>query len=79
VNREDRRESRTRASAAGLALVIVAYFMVITVWLPSFVLEIGAVSRADDVVQDIVATVIWGGGLAVGMWLLRVAQKRNLI
>lgn len=61
------------------SLAIVAYFLVATVWLPNFLLGLGSVSRADPVVQDVVAAGSWLIGLGFGLWLLRAAQRRGAI
>jgi len=65
---------------AGLrALLIVAYFFLITVWLPSFVLRIGTVTRASSTTQGLLGTGIWAIGFGAGIWLLRTAQTRGAI
>lgn len=65
---------------AGLrALLIVVYFFLITVWLPSFVLRIGTVTRASSTIQGLLGAGIWAVGLGAGIWLLRFAQRRGAI
>lgn len=60
-------------------LLIVAFFIVATVFIPNAVVQMGVLSDASGVVRDGVVLVVWGGGLVVGLWLLRVLQRRNLI
>ncbi len=69
----------TWITATVRALMIFAYFVVATVWLPDFVLGLGSVAEAAAVVRDGVALVVWGGAFFTGMWLLRRAQLRGLI
>jgi predicted tellurium resistance membrane protein TerC len=57
----------------------VLYFIVATVWLPDFVLSLDAVASASETVRDFVVLVVWGGALVAGMYLLRWAQRRDLI
>jgi hypothetical protein len=62
---------------AGLA--IVAYFVLATVWLPSWVLRLPAVAQASRFVADLVGTAVWTAFLGLGMWGLRVSQRRGWI
>ena len=66
-------------SAAVRSLVIFGYFVVFTVWLPDFVLQLGAVSSASRTVQDLLALTFWGVPLVGGVWALRNLQRRGLI
>lgn len=67
-------------AAAGLAgLAIVAYFALTTVWLPSWVLRMPVVARASRPVADLVGTMVWAAFLVLGMWGLRLAQRRRWI
>lgn len=66
-------------AAALRALFIVAFFFGTTVWLPDFVLKIGAVNRASESTQNLVAAMIWIAGLGAAMFLLRWAQRRGVI
>lgn len=59
----------------GKALLIVAYFFVTTVWLPDRITRMAAVS----VFRDMMVVLTWATGLALGMWLLRKAQRRGAI
>jgi hypothetical protein len=66
--------------AGGLAgLAVVAYFALATVWLPSWVLRLPVVARASRPVADLVGTVVWAAFLVLGMWGLRLAQRRGWI
>lgn len=61
------------------ALLIVAYFVLATVWLPSRVIRLGPVAELSSTVQGVVATAVWAGALITGMWALRFAQGRRAI
>ena len=56
-----------------------AYFVIATVWLPDKVAEIDAVESASRLVRDILTAGVWAVALAVGIWLLRVAQRRGIV
>lgn len=59
----------------GKALVIVAYFFVATLWLPDRITKMASGSMA----RDLLVVLTWAIGLALGMWLLRRAQRRGTI
>jgi hypothetical protein len=61
------------------ALLIVAYFVLATVWLPDMVATLGALESASRPVRDIAVSGVWAGALGGGIWLLRIAQRRGLI
>ncbi len=65
--------------AVGIGLGAFGYFAVLTVWLPSRVLELGAVESLDAWVQDLIVTAVWGVPLVLGLAALRVAQRRGWI
>ncbi len=67
------------ASAAARALLIVAYFAVASVWLPSAVLRVGAVTRAGETLQGLLGSGVWLAAMAAGMWMLRTAQRKGRI
>jgi hypothetical protein len=69
----------TWVKASAWALAIFAYFVVTTVVIPDYVLQIDAVADASSVVRDLVVLVVWGGALGAGVWLLRRGQRRGLI
>ncbi len=66
-------------SAMARGLLIVAYFVTATVWLPDKVASIDAVESASRLVRDIVTAGVWAVALAVGIWLLRLAQRRGMV
>jgi len=66
-------------AAAVWAVGIVAYFVLTTAWLPSWVLRRPAVAGAAPDVTDVVGLAVWGVGLVVGLWGLRTLQRRGLI
>jgi hypothetical protein len=61
------------------ALVIVAYFVLFTVWLPSWFLHLSFVADAPSLVRDLSATAVWALFLVAAMWALRRAQRTGLI
>jgi hypothetical protein len=61
------------------AVVIVLYFALATVWLPSALLRSSLLTGVDRNVADLVALVVWIATLSLGMWMLRMAQDRGLI
>jgi hypothetical protein len=67
----------TRAYALGV--VIALYFIVATVWLPSFVLKIGFVASAPAALRDLIGAGVWAAFLAGGLFALRRAQRSGLI
>lgn len=67
----------TRAYVAGLAIAL--YFVVATVWLPSFVLRLSFVASAPALVRDLVGSGVWFVFLAAGLLGLRLAQRARLI
>jgi predicted exporter len=60
-------------------LLIVAYFVIATVWLPDKVATLDSLASASRPVRDIVISGVWAGALIGGLWLLRVSQRRGLI
>jgi hypothetical protein len=65
--------------AAGWALAIFAYFVLFTVWLPSWVLHLSAVAAAPDPVRQLIGSGVWLIFLGSGMWVLRRIQARGSI
>ena len=59
------------------ALVIFAFFVIATVWLPDVVVD--ALGGGSTVLRDVVVTLVWGGGLVLGLWGLRRMQGRGQI
>ncbi len=62
-----------------IGLGIFAYFVLLTVWLPSRVLRLSAVASSSQWLQDAAVTTIWGAALGAGIVGLRSAQKRGWI
>jgi hypothetical protein len=61
------------------ATVIVAYFGVTLLWLPSQVLRLSFVGELDRTVRDLIGASVWIVFLVAGLWGLRAAQRRKLI
>lgn len=72
-----RQTSWTVAGVKGLA--ILAYFALATVWLPSWLLRLPAVARASRFVADLLGTAVWAAFVGLGMWAMRVAQRKGWI
>jgi mono/diheme cytochrome c family protein len=65
---------------AGLkSVLIVVYFAVTTVFIPSFILSTEVISRLPRGVQDFVATAIWAGALGIGLLGLWWFQRQDRI
>ena len=67
----------TRAYVMGAAIAL--YFIVATIWLPSFVLKLSFVASAPAIIRDIVGSGAWFTFLAAGLFALRWAQRSGLI
>jgi len=67
------------ASAALRALLIIAYFAVLTVWLPSSILKLQAVAGSPQLVTDLIALTVWGVFVGLGLWGLHETQRRGWI
>lgn len=63
----------TWLSAFGRALVVLVYFAVATVWLPSYLIG----STTDEGFRDIVVSVSWLATFGGGIWALRELQRRG--
>lgn len=59
--------------------VIVVYFVVFTVFLPSYVLQTPAVSGAARFTQELIGSAVWAVGLGAGLWALDYAQRTSRI
>lgn len=66
-------------SATLRSVLIFGYFVVFTVWLPSWLLQVDAVASSRAWIRDGIALVVWGVALFAGLAGLRVAQQRGLI
>lgn len=60
-------------------LAIVGYFVVATVWVPDFLLNLSFLQTANDVLSDLILLAVWGAALVGGMWALRVGQRKGII
>jgi hypothetical protein len=60
-------------------LLIVAYFVVATVWLPNEVAAIDAIESASRLIRDLAVSGVWAVTLGAGIWMLRIGQRRGLI
>jgi hypothetical protein len=67
----------TRAYLIGIAIAL--YFIVATIWLPSFVLKLGFVAGAPSVLRDLIGAGVWFVFLAAGLFTLRWAQRARWI
>lgn len=65
--------------AIGKAVLIFAYFVIATVWLPSRLLGVSFISSAPSAVRDLVGSGVWFGFLVAGMWTLRNLQAKGWI
>ena len=70
---------QTWARAYVIGVVITLYFIVATIWLPSFVLKLSFVASAPAIIRDIVGSGAWFAFLAAGLFALRRAQHSGLI
>ncbi len=65
----------TRSYTWGTAIVIVLYFVISTVWLPSQLLDDPAMADWPEAVRGLMASAVWMVALGAGMIGLRWAQK----
>ena len=61
------------------AFLIVAYFAVLMLWMPSFVLKLSVVGEMDRAMRDLIGSVVWVVALVGGLWGLRTLQRRRVI
>lgn len=59
--------------------IIVLYFVVATVFVPSAVLQTETVSRLDRAIQDVIGSGLWMGGLVVGLLGLWYTHRESRI
>lgn len=59
--------------------IIVVYFVVATVVVPSVVLQSETVSRLDRPIQDVIGVGLWTGGLAIGLLGLWYTHRERRI
>lgn len=59
--------------------VIVVGIGLFVVLIPSEVMQLGAVSKLDGTLQDLVGATVWGAGLLLSLGLLTWAQRKEYI
>lgn len=59
--------------------LVVVYLVIATVWLPDFVLGLGAVADLSRALRDLIVLVIWGAALGAGFYMLRRGQRQGII
>jgi hypothetical protein len=59
--------------------VIVVYFVVGTVVLPSRILELSVVTALPRIARDLVGVGVWMAAVGLGLWGLWWAQRRNRV
>lgn len=69
----------TWRQALGRGLLVVVYFAVATVWLPSWLVGLDPVASLPRAVVDLVAAASWAVFLTLGIIGLRRAQRRGWI
>ena len=69
----------TWTRAYGIGIGIALYFIVATIWLPSFVLRMSIVASAPSVLRDLIGAGVWSVFLAIGLVALRLAQRARWI
>jgi hypothetical protein len=73
------RGERTWSGAYLGALAIVGYFIVATVWLPSWVLGLRLLTDLPDLVRDLIGAGVWAVFVGAGVVGLRLGQRIGLI
>lgn len=63
--------------AVGKGLLIFAYFVVATVWLPSWLFN--SVTGVPAALHDIIGTAVWLVFMLGGLWALRWSQAKGWI
>ncbi len=61
------------------AIVIVVFVVFFTVYLPSYIIGTSTVADLDRNVQDLIASAIWGAGMAVTLGGLWYAHKEKRV
>ena len=69
----------TWATAWWLGIVVFLYFAIATVWLPDYVINEPTLKSMPDLVKDLAASGAWFVALAVGIFSLRLLQKKGRI
>lgn len=66
-------------SSGARSILVFAYFVVFTVWLPSWLIQLDQVAALSSPVKDVIVVFSWGGFLTLGIVALRSAQERGWI
>ena len=61
------------------ALVIFAYVLLLTVFVPSYVLQHEEVAARDPLAQDLIGTAVWGIGFVAVLGTLFWAHRRGRV
>jgi len=69
----------TWARAWWLAIIVFLYFAIGTVWLPDYVINEPTLKSMPGLLKDLAAAGAWFIALAVGIYSLRVLQKRGRV
>lgn len=69
----------TWARAWWLAIIVFLYFAIGTVWLPDYVINEPTLKGMPELLKDLAAASAWFIALAVGIYSLRVLQKRGRV
>lgn len=62
-----------------LGIAVFGYFVVATVWVPDFVLQLDSIASASAFVRDLVLMVVWGCAFVGGLVMLRIGQRKGLV
>jgi hypothetical protein len=73
------RGARSWSGSYVIALGIVAYFVVATVWLPSWVLGLRVLADVPSLVRDLIGAGVWAVFVGAGVIGLRIGQRAGLI
>jgi hypothetical protein len=66
-------------SGSARSILIFVYFAVFTLWVPSWLIQLGPVAGLSSPIKDFIAVAAWSGFMAFGIVALRLAQKRGWI
>lgn len=72
-------DARSWLVAAGKALAIFIYFVLFTLWLPSWLLRLSPVAGAPAPVRELIGSGVWLVFFVAGMWALRRLQRKARI
>jgi len=69
----------TWLSGSTRGVLIFAYFVVFTVWFPSWLIQLDQVASMSSPIRDFITVLAWGAFMTFGIVALRLAQKRGWI